>query len=165
MTGKLWQHYSITTDVMARFQQSNVLDMSELEQTMATGVDGDGKSAKEERMLQSLEGMLQGLESAGTGMTLANKMRLIAVFIIAQEGVTEEVRRQLVAAAGLTNEDQEALIHLEALGVSVQKAKGSGGGGGKGCVVVGGGMGGVLLVWTDGGRWVDGWMDAFAWFA
>ena len=33
-------------------------------------------------MLQSLEGMLQGLES--TGMTLPNKMRLIAIFIISQ---------------------------------------------------------------------------------
>ena len=42
--------------------------------------------------------MLTGLESAG--MTLNNKMRLIAIFIISQEGVTEEVRRQLVAAAG-----------------------------------------------------------------
>lgn len=125
MTGKLWQHYSITTDVMARFQHYGVLDMSELEQTMcvsdrlremaswgglpfwaskmdrsrshrgrdsvssylspqprATGVDADGKSAKEEKMLQSLEGMLQGLES--TGMTLPNKMRLIAIFIISQ---------------------------------------------------------------------------------
>lgn len=127
MTGKLWQHYSITTEAMARFQHLGVLDMSELEQTMATGVDADGKGAKEEKMLASLEGMLQGLESSG--MTLANKMRLLAIFIISQDGVTEEVRRQLVAAAGLSNEDQEALIHLEALGVSVQKAKGSGGGG------------------------------------
>lgn len=45
-------------------------------------MDADGKSAKEEKMLQSLEGMLQGLES--TGMTLPNKMRLIAIFIISQ---------------------------------------------------------------------------------
>ena len=51
-------------------------------QPRATGVDADGKSAKEEKMLQSLEGMLQGLES--TGMTLPNKMRLIAIFIISQ---------------------------------------------------------------------------------
>lgn len=65
--------------------------------------------------------MLMGLES--TGMTLANKMRLIAILIISQEGVTEEVRRQLVAAAGLSPEDQDTLIHLEALGVSVQKSK------------------------------------------
>jgi syntaxin-binding protein 1 len=65
--------------------------------------------------------MLMGLESAG--MTLANKMRLIAIFIIAQDGITEEARRTLVAAAGLTTEDQDALIHLEALGVRVQKSK------------------------------------------
>lgn len=70
-----------------------------------------------------------GLESAG--MTLANKMRLIAIFIIAQEGVTEEVRRQLVAAAGLTSADQDTLIHLEALGVSVQKSKAGPGGASK----------------------------------
>lgn len=68
--------------------------------------------------------MLMGLESAG--MTLANKIRLIAIFIIAQEGVTEEVRRQLVVAAGLTTADQDTLIHLEALGVSVQKSKAGG---------------------------------------
>lgn len=129
MTGKLWQHYSITTEVMARFQQGGVLELSELEQTMATGVDADGKAAREEKMLQGLEAVLQQ-----SSMTLANKLRLVAMFIIAQEGVTEEVRRQLVAAAGLTNEDQEALIHLEALGVSVQRAKGGGSGGGKGCV-------------------------------
>lgn len=52
MTGKLWQHYSITTDVMSRFQHFGVLDVSELEQTIATGVDADGKSIKEEKMLQ-----------------------------------------------------------------------------------------------------------------
>lgn len=125
MTGKLWQHYNITTDVMARFQQQGVLDVSELEQTMATGVDGDGRAAKEEKMVQGLEAMLQGPEAGG--MTLANKMRLVAIFIISQDGITEEARRQLVAAAGLSLEDQEALIHLEALGVSVAKAaKGSG---------------------------------------
>lgn len=45
-------------------------------------MDADGKSSKEEKMLQSLEGMLQGLESSG--MTLPNKMRLIAIFIISQ---------------------------------------------------------------------------------
>lgn len=52
MTGKLWMHYSITTDVMSRFQHYGVLDISELEQTMATGVDGDAKSVKEDKMLQ-----------------------------------------------------------------------------------------------------------------
>lgn len=69
----------------------------------------------------SLESMLMGLES--TALSLENKMRLIAIFIIAQEGITEGDRRQLVGAAGLTREDQDALIHLEALGVNVQKTK------------------------------------------
>jgi hypothetical protein len=52
MTGKLWMHYSITTDAMVQFQHLGVLDLSELEQTLATGVDADGRSVKEEKMLQ-----------------------------------------------------------------------------------------------------------------
>jgi hypothetical protein len=42
--------------------------------------------------------MLGRLESQG--MTFANKLRLISIFIIAQHGITEEVRRQIVQAAG-----------------------------------------------------------------
>jgi hypothetical protein len=42
--------------------------------------------------------MLGGLESSG--MTPDNKVRLIAMYIISQRGVTDEVRRQLVATAG-----------------------------------------------------------------
>jgi capsular polysaccharide biosynthesis protein len=33
-------------------------------------------------------------------MTLTNKLRLIAIYIISQEGITEDVRRNLVALAG-----------------------------------------------------------------
>jgi hypothetical protein len=52
MTGKLWMYYSLTTDLMARFQREDILEISELEQTLATGVDSDGRSVKEDKMLQ-----------------------------------------------------------------------------------------------------------------
>lgn len=42
--------------------------------------------------------MVQQLPSSG--MTLTNKLRLIAIYIISQEGITEDVRRNLVALAG-----------------------------------------------------------------
>lgn len=45
-----------------------------------------------------LEAMVQQLPSSG--MTLTNKLRLIAIYIISQEGITEDVRRNLVALAG-----------------------------------------------------------------
>ena len=45
-------HASITTDVMGRFRHYGILDISELEETIATGKDQDGKAAKEEKILQ-----------------------------------------------------------------------------------------------------------------
>jgi hypothetical protein len=52
MTGKLMMHTSITSDLMGRFQHYGILDISELEQTIATGSDGDGKTVSEAKMVQ-----------------------------------------------------------------------------------------------------------------
>lgn len=52
MTGKLWAHYSITAEVLARFTHLGGVEMAELEQSMSTGADADGRSTKEEKLLQ-----------------------------------------------------------------------------------------------------------------
>lgn len=49
-----------------------------------------------------METLLNSLES--TGMTLDAKLRLLSIYIITQNGITDEVRRQLVAAGGTSSQ-------------------------------------------------------------
>mmetsp|Transcript_20169 Transcript_20169/g.68404 ORF Transcript_20169/g.68404 Transcript_20169/m.68404 type:complete len:333 (-) Transcript_20169:78-1076(-) len=123
--GKLSMHINILDRVFKAFNGQNLFELSQLEQTLSTGVDGDNSTVRPARMLEMVQEALPGL-------TTEAKLRLLSIYIISQRGVSQEDRRALIQAAGLTPAQQQGLINLERLGVAVQQSRGGGGGGGGG---------------------------------
>ena len=114
---KLSQHMYLAHQCMEVFGKQGLLDLSELEQTMGTGTDAEGKAPKAKALIDDLIDQLAGVS------TRKQAVRLIMIYIISQQGITVDVRKRLFDAAGLVEEEQEVILNLEKLGVTLQQAK------------------------------------------
>jgi hypothetical protein len=116
--GKLSQHVNIASECMSKFTEQNLFEISQLEQTLSTGYDEADTEVKPARMMQMLQDAFQTYR-----MSKLTKIRLLAIYIISQRGIAEADRRNLVQLAGLNNQEQQVLLNLERLGVSLQQSK------------------------------------------
>ena len=116
---RLSQHVALAQQCMDIFGRTGLMDLSQLEQTMSTGVDEEGKEVKGARLVTSLNEALRT-----PGITLLMKIRLIAIFIITQGRVAPDDKRQLYTAAALTVPEQQILENFERLGAVLQEAQG-----------------------------------------
>lgn len=98
---KLNQHVRIAQQCMDAFGKNDLMEVSQLEQSMSTGVDEDGKEFKGPKLVDSLTAVLR--KPIGSMM----KLRLMAIFVITQRGVSSDDRRQLATAAGLSSPEQQ----------------------------------------------------------
>jgi syntaxin-binding protein 1 len=117
---KLNQHVRIAQQCMDAFGKSDLMEVSQLEQSMSTGVDEDGKEFKGSKLVENLTNVLR--KPLGSSM----KLRLMAIFVITQRGVSSEDRRQLGMAAGLSGPEQQVLTNFEKLCVTLHAAQGPG---------------------------------------
>lgn len=117
---KLNQHVRIAQQCMDAFGKSDLMEVSQLEQSMSTGVDEDGREFKGAKLIESLTNVLR--KPLGSSM----KLRLMAIFVITQRGVSSEDRRQLGMAAGLSGPEQQVLTNFEKLCVTLHAAQGPG---------------------------------------
>jgi len=113
---KLSQHMTIAHMCTDQFNKGNLLEIAELEQTMATGKDEEGKALKVKQLVDDLIDALAGINKREMAV------RLIMIYIISQEGIKEEDRKRLFDAAGLTPEEQDVILSLEKIGVTLQAA-------------------------------------------
>lgn len=120
MVGKLGQHMNIAQDCMKEVEARQLLEVAQLEQTMATGVNNDGKKTKLAGLTLELEKFLQNAD-----INPEDKVRLLAIFIISQEGIQEIDRRMLMSVGKIPPKDQEAILNLRHLGVVLQRPSGS----------------------------------------
>lgn len=81
---------------------------------MATGEDANGKTPKNPANL--LPAFLEK-----TNISQEDKLRLLILYIISQEGITDSIREQLSKKANLSDEDQICVGNLRYLGVSLEK--------------------------------------------
>jgi syntaxin-binding protein 1 len=109
---KLSQHMHISHECMDSFKKDGLLDLSDLEQTLATGKDEDGRSPKLADMIDRVEGYLMRIKNTKA------RLRLILIVTIAQGGLRSQDRRRLMNAAELTRADSQTLNALEILGLS-----------------------------------------------
>lgn len=116
---KLSQHVHIAQQCMDSFGRSGLMDISLLEQTMSTGVDEDGKEVKGSKLMQLLGNTIRSRD-----VDKSMKIRLLAIFIISQRGVSNDDRRVMIEAAELNGEEQQILLNFEKLGVALQEAQG-----------------------------------------
>ena len=121
---KLSQHMHISHECMDIFRNQRLLDLSELEQTLATGKDDEGRTPKLSDMLDRVEDELLRIKSK------EGRLRLILITTISQGGLGSSDRKRLTHAAELKRQDLRTLNALEILGLSIFGSKGKKGVGG-----------------------------------
>jgi syntaxin-binding protein 1 len=127
-------HMALTQELMKRFQEANLETVATLEQNMATGEDAQGKGFR-----TALPDLRALLERTDLMLSPEDKIRLLMIYVITQEGIRQDERRQLNQLAGISPEDQVAILNLFYLNVTLlqgtakkRQASKRGGGGDQG---------------------------------
>lgn len=113
---KLSQHMHLSHQCMGNFSSQGLIDLAEIEQTMATGKDEDGRSPKIADIMDQVEEQLLRMK------TLPKKLRLILIAVVASGGLRAQDRRRLVAAAELTAREMRVMDALETLGLNLLRS-------------------------------------------
>lgn len=111
---KLSQHMHLAHQCMDILRKQNLMELSELEQTLATGKDDEGRSPKLNDLIDRAERLLRYME------TPIAKVRLLMVLIISQGGLRSQDRLRLMNAAELGPDDVMYLNCLEVLGFPLE---------------------------------------------
>lgn len=108
---KLSQHMQIAHSCMDAFNKQGLLDLSDLEQTLATGKTDEGRTPK----LKELLG--QVVEQFRTQSDSMMRLRLLAIVIVSQRGLSSQSDLQkLLQEANLNPQDMATLQNLEKMG-------------------------------------------------
>eukprot|EP00584_Thalassiosira_punctigera_P003108 CAMPEP_0172539874 /NCGR_PEP_ID=MMETSP1067-20121228/10987_1 /TAXON_ID=265564 ORGANISM="Thalassiosira punctigera, Strain Tpunct2005C2" /NCGR_SAMPLE_ID=MMETSP1067 /ASSEMBLY_ACC=CAM_ASM_000444 /LENGTH=681 /DNA_ID=CAMNT_0013325625 /DNA_START=130 /DNA_END=2175 /DNA_ORIENTATION=- len=115
---KLSQHMQIAHQCMDKFNKQGLLDLSDLEQTLATGQTDEGRSPKLKEMLG------QVVEEFRKQDDSRMRLRLLAIVIVSQRGLASESDLQkLIHEANLSKQELAIIHNLEKMGCTlVQEA-------------------------------------------
>ena len=94
---------------MDAFGKERLMVLSQVEQTMSTGVDEDGKEIKGTKLIQLL------MDTLKSKIKDRKKLRILCIYIASQRNSSAEDRRQLIQASKLSGEMQEVLVNLDAI--------------------------------------------------
>lgn len=110
---KLSQHMHISHECMNVFKRDGLYELSDLEQTLATGKDEDGRSPKLTQIIEKAEKAIRNMRDT------ESRLRMILIITISQGGLRQQDRRRLMNAAELSRADMRTLNSLEILGLSL----------------------------------------------
>ncbi|KYQ92769.1 Sec1-like family protein [Tieghemostelium lacteum] len=117
MMGKYATHIHLAEQASNKFTP-DMEQLAYLEQDMATGEDAKGNSPK------NIIGRLSNFLSDPV-VDKMDKLRLLMIFIISQEGIKDQDRKKLMDLANLSQDEQSSVANLFYLGVTLLKgAKG-----------------------------------------
>lgn len=115
---KLSQHMHISHQCMDIFNKQDLLELSDLEQTLATGQDEDGRRPK-------LSELTQKIKDISVKLSTLSKLRLLAIFVVSQKSnLTDDQVNDLYQSCGLSETQIKILQNLELLGVRVGEDSG-----------------------------------------
>jgi len=114
LLNKYVTHMTIMGDCMAACKSRQIMDMGAIEQDLATGVDAQGNVAK--NIMSRLPPFLEDAH-----ISVVDKVRLLMLFIISQDGMKDSDRERMMRYAKLPDEDQETISNLGYLGVQLTK--------------------------------------------
>jgi len=117
---KLTQHMNMAHRCMDIFNRQNLMELSELEQTLSTGKTEDGKTPKLSNLVSQVEISLKGM------IDPLMRFRLLAIFVVSQRGLKPSDQNLLMSAARLNPSHAKALNNLKLLGIPTVKAMNSG---------------------------------------
>lgn len=107
---KLGQHVALAQQCMNQFSKQHLMELSQVEQTISTGVDEDGKEVKGAKLFQLVSEMLQ------QKLDKDQKVRLLAIYYVSQKNVPgEDFVTQAMQQAKLTGSESKAIKNFEAL--------------------------------------------------
>ena len=109
---KLSQHMHLAHECMGLFGKSRLMDLSDIEQTLATGKDEDGQSTKLSETIGRCESSMIQIKNP------KNRLRLMLVAIISQGGLSGADKDRLLRAAQLGRKDLQTLESLAKIGIS-----------------------------------------------
>ena len=119
---KLSQHMQIAHQCMDAFNQQGLLDLSDLEQTLATGKTDEHRTPK----LKELLG--QVVEEFRKQPNSLMRLRLLAIVIVSQRGLeSQSTLQKLLHEANLSQKELTALQNLEKLGCPLVQNDNGGG--------------------------------------
>lgn len=125
---KLGQHVAIAQQCMDAFSKQNLMDLSQIEQTISTGVDEDGKEVKGSKLLALVTEQLR------KNMPKEQRTRLLAIYYVSQRNIpgADDFVQQAITAARLSPTEQLVISNFgrlmgppEAAAVGGPAAKGS----------------------------------------
>lgn len=104
---KLSQHMHISHQCMDLFKELGLLNLSDLEQTLATGKDEDGRVPKLNDLVDLVEDELRAAPDALT------RLRLLGILIVSQDGIRSKDKDRLLTAARFTPKAARTLQNLQ----------------------------------------------------
>jgi len=99
---------------MAACKSHQIMEMGAIEQDLATGYDAQGHEAK--NIMSRLPPFLEDPH-----ISVVDKVRLLMLFIISQDGMKDSDRERMMHYAKLPDEDKETISNLGFLGVKLTK--------------------------------------------
>ncbi|KAL1977386.1 hypothetical protein VTN31DRAFT_245 [Thermomyces dupontii] len=110
-------HLNMAQECMKYFQERKLLEVSSVEQTLATGLDEDYKKPK-----QIAAQLVRLLDD--DSVPYPDRLRLIILYLIYRNGLLAGDIRKLLAHAKLPPQDGTVIANLDLLGVRVEKPLG-----------------------------------------
>jgi len=114
---KLSQHMYIARQCMDKFRRENLLELSEIEQTIATGIDDEGDSVSFSQARSRVEGSLLRMRD------VEERLRMLMIATISQNGLKSSDKDKLLNAAELGRGERMTLENLSKLGISSRSSK------------------------------------------
>ncbi|RLN92454.1 hypothetical protein BBJ28_00011523 [Nothophytophthora sp. Chile5] len=111
MLGKLSQHLFLAGKAMEIFTATCLLDASNIEQSLATGVDASGKKLKHSSIVKQLEDLFKEPK-----LTENDRFRVAAVFALTQDSLKDVDRSKVLQAATLSKQHDIALENMHLVG-------------------------------------------------
>mmetsp|Transcript_25416 Transcript_25416/g.27786 ORF Transcript_25416/g.27786 Transcript_25416/m.27786 type:complete len:631 (+) Transcript_25416:78-1970(+) len=111
MMTKLSQHVVLAQTCMSKAAQGGLIPLSQLESTISTGFDEEGKEMKGAKLFQLVIDAVKNPAARDT------KLRLVAIYYVSQKGIpgSDEFIRQVFAAARLSSDDQKMIENFDRL--------------------------------------------------
>lgn len=108
-------HLNMAQECMQHFQDRKLLEVSSVEQCLATGLDENYKKAKNlaSQLVQLLD---------NESVMHADRLRLLLLYIMYRGGLLPGDIRKLMAHAQLPPQDSEVIYNLDLLGARVEKS-------------------------------------------
>ena len=108
---KLSQHMQIAHQCMDQFNRLRLLDLSDLEQTLATGKTDEGRTPKLKELLGQV---VEQFRSRQTDSLM--RLRLLAIVVVSQHGLSSGDLQKLLHEANLSPNESRTFRNLERMG-------------------------------------------------